>query len=478
MKYVFIILFNLMVGTCLAQTLEQQFVLQLQKIENSESKEKSKERGAALANYFDQSKQAVGSFEAIKKEASELLSLIIQYDAVAGMYTLLRIQNLEDAKQLRDALPPNQKTMMVNALAYHAKHYQDGTFMPGMPAKGTGEKGSWEYFYKQVIEPMIPVNGKEGPSPNAVATTKSNFNSSAKPATTTAASIEDKMNEAVRLFNKNEYTQAYNMLVELDKQQVAKAAGMLADYYYYGLGGKQINDSLAFYYARRSADGGYPYAMEMLAGFYTHGIGTKRDSELAVKYHKQALAQKYQLSLEIQQTAKDGLTKGEAMYKKAMATTDEQLKIQYLEQAADVYHLPAIRALTILNANKKFYDVQYYWAAVGAHLRDEESILELTVLELEYDIMLSVLGVQNSYNLAYLAYTVGVNYAVYNEDEEGALPWFLRAERLGNKDAYYYLGLIYNGKTKHRNVPLAKEYFKKAAQQGSKEAEDMLKMMQ
>ena len=171
MKQLIVIIFVFLYNQMFAQKIEKTFIEALKTIENSNSTDKSKERGIALATYLDQKKEALGGLQAIKNDAAALIKNFIEYDSYAAMYTLLRIRNIEDAKMLRDLLSPSQKDLMVKALMYHSQNYQNGSVYPGLAPKGTGTIGNWHTYFSRIV-PNTPAKTTAKTSTVSTAETK------------------------------------------------------------------------------------------------------------------------------------------------------------------------------------------------------------------------------------------------------------------------------------------------------------------
>lgn len=263
--------------TAQGQQALQKYYTTVQALETqSDSEEKSKKRGKALAVFHDERVKEVGN-ETAKNETQKLLRQYADYDFFAAFSFLMNTKDLNDANYFQNNHLNTDEQAKIKLLANRnvtAYNTQSGQSYPyGVPQPGNGVKGSWQ-------NSGIAVALKDPNSNLASVSTSSTAR------TTTDDGTED-FQKGAALYQAKNYTAAFPLLKKASDEGQPKAMVALATMYVVGLGVTE-NKSEAFNWYKKAAEKGEAGAMYMLGSMYLDGIGTAQNKAEAQNWLQKA----------------------------------------------------------------------------------------------------------------------------------------------------------------------------------------------
>lgn len=239
------------------------------------------------------------------------------------------------------------------------------------------------------------------------------------------------------------YNKAYEYFIKSANQNNANAQLMISTFYFEGIV-VNIDKDKAIEWLVKSANQNNALAEYNLGMLYLEGDGIKKDSKEAYKWLSKAANkndERAQFNLSLMYRNGDGVQ------------VDQNKSIEWLRKAAENGHIKAMNDLATLYLNgqglNRNINNAKYWYLKSAKLGSSES-----------------------------AFSLGMIFISEGKYED-ALPSLIYASDLGNENAMYNLGLMYeNGVGVKADNKISFSWYQKAVKNGSNEAVQKLKQFQ
>lgn len=418
-----VILFTLWSSTALAQNAEINFLNELVRIEQNKQKDVSQLRGKAFATLVEERTKELGNFEANQANFLQIFNNLVNYESAAAVYAYANIKDKTQANWLLNNLPKTDMNTDVFKKALANYSDKDEKFKYLLPAEGTGFAGNWSILYNELYK--LQQSYKEyTANPNNL-----------------------KFEEAHQLFKQEKYELALPKLQELDKANYGKASYLLGLLYNMNTKVATKDTKKSFEFVKKAADLNVPEANNELSTYYAYGIGTPSNPDKSLEYHHKAIQLKDVSALYIEQLKSSGEKNGKELYMKAMNTTDALEKKRLLQQSALSYYGLALGQLVKdFDYEPETINQTFFWSVFGSLIREPRSLMRYQSYDdWGTDLLLGLNGLHfynDEFKIEELAYQVASSINKDKSKTAEALDWFLIAERLGNKDSYYDIGVI------------------------------------
>lgn len=494
MKTILIVicLFVLWITTSHSQQALERYYITVNLLENQpESKDKSKQRGKALAIFYDERVKEIG-VEKAKNETVDLFRKYTDYDFYAAFSFLMKVENLDHATAfMTDYMQPTERNMIRQLAAQIDGTQTEKSYPSGIPLPGTGMKGAW------INSKPTTVSGKS----DQVDTDdgRAEFNQGY------AAFQEKKYIEAINWYKKSaekgeiasmynlgsmyskgqgvvsNYSEAYNWFKKAADKGLAIAMKDVGTMHYMGFGVvKDETEALKWFH--KAAENGDIDAMVFLSDMYWFGNGTKQDVKTAKEWLYKAAEKGDTLSVHFKNKIEKGnrsgideLNKGKTFY-----TQKNYLEAEaWLAKAADKNNVEAMHLLgKVYLETSPVKDIYfaYYWIWEAICYGDEEAVTTFNNLDV-YETFSVKFTIGSTGDVGILMNSF---IGLYKDEKkyDKAYYWAQRAANYGYDFGMLELGnLYYEGWGVAKNTEKATEWYKKAAEKGNDIATGMLKSM-
>jgi TPR repeat protein len=410
-------------STAFAQNAEVNFLNELVRIEQNKAKDASQLRGKAFATLVEERTKEVGNFEANQDNFLQIFSNLVNYESVAAVFAYANIKDKSAANWLLNNLPKSDMNTEVFKKAISNYTGKDEKFKYLLPPENSGFAGKWSVLYSQLY--TLQQTYKEYyANPN-----------------------NQKFEEAHQLFKQGKFDLALPKLQELDKANYGKASYLLGLLYKMNTKAVTKDTKKSFELVKKAADLNVPEANNELSVYYAYGIGTPSNPDKSLEYHHKAVQLKDASALYIEQLKNSGEKNGKELYMKAMNTTDAIEKKRLLQQSAlSHYGLALAQLVKDFESEPETINETFFWSVYGSLIREPRSLMRYqTYDDVTFQLLLGLNGIhfyKDNFKIEELAYQVASDIYKDKARTFEALDWFLIAERLGNKDCYYEIGVI------------------------------------